>query len=121
MREKRRRVLVVEDDKALADMYRTALRFSGFDVNVATDGISALRLIDHSVPDVVVLDLHLPRLSGETILQEITHSADLCDIPVVIVTGTDPSPAVAQAAAVLRKPCPPERLLSIIDRVSDAA
>jgi DNA-binding response OmpR family regulator len=121
MRERRRRVLVVEDDRALADMYRTALRFSGFDVDGATDGVSALRLIDQSVPDVVVLDLHLPRLRGEAILQEITNRADLCDIPVIIVTGADPSPAVAQAAAILRKPCPPDRLLSIIDRVSEAA
>jgi hypothetical protein len=40
---------------------------------------------------------------------------------VIIVTGADPSPAVAQAAAILRKPCPPDRLLSIIDRVSEAA
>ena len=121
MGERRRRVLVVEDDGALVDRYRSALRFSRFDVDVATDGVSALRLIDQCVPDVVVLDLHLPRLRGEAILQEITCSADLCDIPVIIVTGTDTSPAVAQAAAFLRKPCPPDRLLSVIERVSDAA
>src|SRR5215211_3257790 len=100
--EKRKRVLVVEDDTALAAMYRSALRFSGFDTDIATDGLSALHRIDQSVPDVVVLDLHLPRLRGETIFEEINNRADLCDIPVVIVTGSDPSPAVAQAAAILQ-------------------
>jgi DNA-binding response OmpR family regulator len=119
--EKRKRVLVVEDDTALMAMYRTALRFSGFDVDVAADGISALRLLDQRIPDVVVLDLHLPRLRGEAILQEIADRADLCSTPVVIVTGSDPSPAVAQATAILRKPCPPDRLLSVIERVSEAA
>jgi DNA-binding response OmpR family regulator len=114
-------VLVVEDDMLLAGMYRSALRFAGFAVDIATDGVSALRLIDQRAPDVVVLDLHLPQLHGEAILQEITNRADLCDIPVIIVTGSDPSPAVAQATAILRKPCPPERLLSIIERVSEAA
>ena len=121
MREKRRRVLVVEDDRALGGMYRSALRFSGFDVEIATDGLSALRLIDQCVPDVVVLDLHLPRLRGEAILQEIANRADLCDIPVIIVTGSDPSPAVAQAPAILRKPRPPDRLLSVVERIARAA
>jgi DNA-binding response OmpR family regulator len=121
VREKRCRVLVVEDDVSLAGMYRSALRFSGFDVDTATDGVSALRLIDQRVPDVVVLDLHLPRLSGEAILQEITNCADLCDTPVIVVTGSDPSPVVAQARAILRKPCSPDRLLSVIEKVSEAA
>ena len=120
-RDRRRRVLVVEDDISLAGMYRSALRFSGFDVEIATDGVSALYLIDQGAPDVVVLDLHLPRLHGEAILQEITNSADLCDIPVIVVTGSDPSAGVAQAKAILRKPCPPERLLSVIEKVSEAA
>jgi CheY-like chemotaxis protein len=80
-----------------------------------------LRLIDQCVPDVVVLDLHLPRLRGEAILQEIANRADLCDIPVIIVTGSDPSPAVAQATAILRKPCPPDRLLSVVERIARAA
>ena len=114
-------MLVVEDDMSLAGLYRSALRFSGFDVDIATDGVSALRLIDQCAPDVVALDLHLPRLHGEAILQEITNSADLCDIPVIVVTGSDPSPAVAQATAILRKPCPPDRLISVIERVSVAA
>ena len=73
------------------------------------------------MPDVVVLDLHLPQLRGEAILQEIANRAELCDISVVIVSGSDPSPGVAEAAAFLRKPCPPERLLSVIERVADAA
>jgi DNA-binding response OmpR family regulator len=111
-------VLVVEDDMSLAGMYRSALRFSGFEVDIATDGVSALRLIDQCAPGVVVLDLHLPRLHGEAILQEITNRADLCDIPVIVVTGSDRSPAVAQATAILRKPCPPERLLSVIEKVA---
>ena len=90
-------------------------------VRVAMDGLSALRALDQSIPDVVVLDLHLPRLRGETVLQEITCRADLCDTPVIIVTGDDPTPAVMQAAAIVRKPCSLDHLLSMIERVSAAA
>jgi hypothetical protein len=55
------------------------------------------------------------------ILQEITNSTDLRATPVIIVTGSDPSPVVAQATAIVRKPCPPEQLLSIIEKLPEAA
>ena len=114
MKEKRRRILVVEDDIALATMYRSALRFAGFDVSIATDGMSALAQMDVDPPDLVVLDLHLPILRGETILQEIAASPHLRHIPVVVVTADDAKAAIAQATAILRKPCAPDCLLSVI-------
>ena len=114
MAEKRRRILVVEDDIALATMYRSALRFAGFEVWIASDGVSALTRMDMDVPDLVVLDLHLPILRGEAILQEIAAAPHLRHIPVVVVTGDDAKMAIAQATAILRKPCAPDRLLSVI-------
>jgi DNA-binding NtrC family response regulator len=114
VKERRGRVLIVEDDTALADMYRTALRLDGFEVSMATDGISALSRLEQDCPDLVVLDLHLPRLRGEAILKEISA---LCgDIPVIVVTGTDPQATLEQASAILRKPCTLDRLLSVIER-----
>ena len=66
-KDARGHILIVEDDQSLARMYRTALTFEGFDVAIATDGLSALRRIDEQTPDLVVLDLHLPRLRGEAV------------------------------------------------------
>jgi DNA-binding response OmpR family regulator len=113
---RRSRILIVEDDASLAHMYRTALRFEGFDVHVVSDGLSALSWIDHDRPDLVVLDLHLPQLRGEAILSEIQSRRDMRDTRIVVVTGSDPQPVIAQATAILRKPCAPERLLSVITR-----
>jgi DNA-binding response OmpR family regulator len=112
---------VVEDDAALATMYRSALRFAGFDVQVVSDGIGALRAIDQQTPDLVVLDLHLPRLRGEAILGELSADPARRDIPVVIVTGSDAQAAVAQASAILRKPCAPDTLLAVIEEYLDPA
>jgi DNA-binding response OmpR family regulator len=114
--EKRRRILVVEDDRRLAEMYKTALRFNGFDVDVAGDGTSALVSIEQRRPDLVVLDLHLPRLRGEVILSELVSRPDLHRIPVIIVAGSDARLAIAQAKAILRKPCNPDVLLSVIEQ-----
>ena len=117
----RHRILIVEDDEACAAMYRRALRFSGFDVDVAADGLTALMTIEQRRPDLVVLDLSLPHLDGHSVLTEITARPDLHEIPVVIVTGTDASLAASQAAAVLRKPCDPDRLVEVVTHQLDPA
>jgi DNA-binding response OmpR family regulator len=112
----RKRILVVEDDLPLASMYKNALRLGGFDVHVAHDGIGALWILDQQTLDLVVLDLFLPRLRGEVVLSEIAENRALQHLPVVVVTGSDAGLAAAQATAILRKPCGPDRLLSAISR-----
>jgi CheY-like chemotaxis protein len=108
---------VVEDDAALATIYRSALRFAGFDVYVAANAVAALWYIDGAPPDAVVLDLHLPGLCGDAILGEISARPDLHHIPVIVVTGDpDPRAAAAQAKAILRKPVDVTRLVSIVEQ-----
>jgi DNA-binding response OmpR family regulator len=113
---KRHRILVVEDDIALSNMYRVALCFAGFDVSVAHDGVSALLSLDTEVPDLIVLDLALPQLHGAVILAELAANPKTAAIPVIVVTGSDVTQAVLQAGAILRKPCAPELLLTAIEQ-----
>src|SRR5688572_19477264 len=82
-------VLVVEDDRAARDLYRTALMSAGFDVTTVSDGIDALHAMETDVPDVVVLDLNLPRLGGLDLYREIRARDVTRSVPVVVVTGTD--------------------------------
>lgn len=112
---KRKRILVVDDDRTILQLYRTALVIDGFQVETADDGISALRRIDEQCPDLVVLDLQLPNLDGVSVLSELRAHSDTWGVPVVVVTGTDYSRAVAQASSILRKPCEPDRLISVIE------
>jgi DNA-binding response OmpR family regulator len=116
----RRRILVVEDDAPCATMYRAALRMAGYTVDIAGDGVTALRLIEEARPDLIVLDLHLPRLRGEAILSELTATPALRQIPIIIVTGTDAQRTVTRANAILRKPCDPQRLVAIVDEHLEA-
>ena len=59
-----RRVLVVEDDDDLRALFTTTLQFAGFEVSDAADGLAALRALDTNRPDLVVLDLRIPFVSG---------------------------------------------------------
>ena len=82
------RVLIVEDDADLRRIYRTALQFGGFEVLESADGIHALHLVEQRPPDLVVLDLILPTISGHIVQQEIAAEPHTRDIPIVIVTGS---------------------------------
>ena len=107
-------VLVVEDDPALRRMYRTALALAGFDVVEADDGLAALHFLDQRAPDIVVLDLMLPTISGFIVQQEIAAHAHTRNIPIVIVTGADLSLEHLDVRCVLRKPVSPESLVDSV-------
>jgi two-component system, OmpR family, response regulator MprA len=79
------RVLVVEDDEAIADVLRRSLRAEGHEVKSAGDGAEALSAAEQFTPDLVVLDLGLPRLDGIEVLRRLR--ADGSDVPVLILTA----------------------------------
>ena len=79
------RVLVVEDDEAIADVLRRSLRAEGHEVQSAGDGAEALTTAERFTPDLVVLDLGLPRLDGIEVLRRLRE--DGSDVPVLILTA----------------------------------
>ena len=104
-------VLIVDDDADLRRLWRTALHLSGFQLAEAADGIEALQYLEQHTPDLVVLRLSLPRLSGLEVHQEDLSHADTRNIPIVIVTGSTAPLAHLGVHCVLRKPFAPEELV----------
>jgi len=78
------RVLVVEDDDAIADVLRRSLRAEGHDVRTAGDGVEALRAAEEFAPDLVVLDLGLPRLDGLEVAKRLRVDSD---VPILMLTA----------------------------------
>jgi two-component system phosphate regulon response regulator PhoB len=113
---KRTTVLVVEDDHDLRASFRTCLALAGFLVREAPDGIHALRQIDQQPPDLVVLDLMLPNLSGLDVQQEIASNAYTRAIPIVVVTGTSLDLDHLMVSCILRKPILPDELVTAVQR-----
>ena len=109
-------VLIVEDDRALRELYRTVLRQAGYEAGAVEDGTDALHRLEHWTPDVVVLDLALPRLDGRDLRHELRSRPDTRDIPVIVVTGTDTSDLDKNDfAAILRKPIDTDALVQAVD------
>ena len=107
-------ILVVEDDADLRRLYRTALMLAGFDVQDVSVGLDALRRLDTEPPDLIVLDLMLPDISGLVIRQEIAAHAHTASIPIVVVTGSTIDLKGLEVPCVLRKPVSPEELVRTV-------
>jgi two-component system, OmpR family, response regulator MprA len=78
------RVLVIEDDTEITDALRRSLRHEGYEVRTAGDGIEALDAAAEFVPDLVVLDLGLPRLDGVEVCRQLRADGD---VPILILTA----------------------------------
>src|SRR5690348_4807561 len=82
-------VLLVEDDTAIAQMYKVRLELNGYLVLTATDGESALSIAEKFVPDLVIVDVGLPGMNGLALLDAMRANERLRDTPVLILTNLD--------------------------------
>jgi CheY-like chemotaxis protein len=81
------RVLVVEDDASVAQMYRLKLELDGYFVDVAGDGLAALEKARSLMPDIIFLDVRLPKLDGMSVLEALREDSATRNIPVVILSN----------------------------------
>lgn len=79
--------LVIEDSEDVALVFQTAMESAGYESETISDGAVALERLAEVVPDLVILDLHLPGASGEQILKYIRSDSRLEDIKVVVATA----------------------------------
>ena len=80
------RILVVDDDPNLLVVLADQLRADGFEVSTARDGVEALRQLEHAWPDLLVIDMMMPRMDGLTLAREVKDRADL---PIIVLTAID--------------------------------
>jgi DNA-binding response OmpR family regulator len=84
--ERTPRVLVVEDDDAIAQVLQRSLRMEGYEVRIAGDGVAALDEAHAFLPDLVILDLGLPRLDGVEVAKTLRLTDD---VPILVLTARD--------------------------------
>ncbi|MBA3641163.1 MAG: response regulator [Acidobacteriota bacterium] len=80
-------VLVVEDDPDMRDLERAVLEFGGYSVTLARNGVEALRHLEQTLPDVIILDLMMPVMDGLTFLAERSRRGLAASIPVLCVSA----------------------------------
>ena len=87
MTARTRRVLLGEDSKVFARAHELTLRKAGYEVIITQDGMAALQAARTEKPDLIILDLMLPKLQGQTVLRELKKDSATSKIPVIIYSG----------------------------------
>jgi two-component system, OmpR family, phosphate regulon response regulator PhoB len=80
-------VLFIEDDPAVAEMYKLKLELDGYTVTVAKDGEEGLQIANEAPPDIVFLDTRLPKMDGFTVLERLRSAERTREIPVIILSN----------------------------------
>ena len=80
-------VLIVEDDPTVQSLLRTLMETEGYTVMTATDGLEGLLKAEIRPPSIILLDIMMPNVDGERVLEEMRSRTGLAGVPVLIVTG----------------------------------
>ena len=111
-------ILVVDDEYDIRDLIAEALALEGFDVSTASNGKDALEQARANPPDLILLDLMMPVMSGWEFMEAQRRDPELASIPVLVVTASFDS-EVEGAAALMRKPFDLDTLLPTVARLCD--
>ena len=116
------KIAIVEDDQAISQMYRFKFEAEGFDVQTAENGKLGLELIESMKPDIVLLDLMMPEMTGDEVLEKLRSSAWGKDIKVIILTnmGEQEIPEKVQqlgvSAVILKADMTPRQVADLVKK-----
>jgi two-component system cell cycle response regulator DivK len=111
--------LIVEDNDDLANLFAEAMQAAQFKTEIIQDGLAARKRLGEVVPSILVLDMHLPHVSGMDILREVRVGSRMRDVQVIVVTAdaSAGSSVNEQADLVLLKPVTYSQLSALATRL----
>lgn len=116
------RILIVDDDVTIQQLLEVNLELEGYEVQIAGNGEDALRQVGEWRPDLVLLDVMMPKLDGREVCRRIKSSPDTAGTPIVFLSARAQDMDVNAglelgASAYVRKPFDPVELLEVIEKV----
>jgi DNA-binding response OmpR family regulator len=116
----KKKILIVEDDQIVANIYRNKFSVEGFQVEVALDGQSGMEMLNSFRPDAVVLDLMLPKMTGVDFMKQIRSQADFQQLPVIVFSNTYLTNMVQEAwkagatKCLSKANCTPKQVIEVL-------
>ena len=117
-----RKILIAEDERDILDLIMFTLQFGGYDVIPTSNGADALVMVHKEQPDLILLDVRMPRMSGYEVCKQIKAEDDTRDIPVVFLSAKGQEAEVKigyemGAVDYILKPFAPDQLLERLDNI----
>ena len=120
------KILVVDDDRDIAEWLNQLLKLQGYLVSKAHDGMEALEHVAKDIPDLILMDLMMPKMDGQTAIQRLCTTDATCSIPVIVLSANPPHGKAAteemfgdgakQVRLILQKPAPMMDLITEVKR-----
>ena len=117
-----KKILIIEDDQIVSNVYRNKLVVEGYQAEIALDGETGLKTMRTFQPDAIVLDLMLPKMSGVDVIKQIRSEADFSKLPIIVFSNTYLTNLIQDAwkagatKCVSKINCPPKDLLELMRR-----
>lgn len=83
-----KKILIVEDEKLVSDLLQRKLTKEGYEVSVAFDGEEGLKMMKKARPDLILLDIVMPKMGGFEVMEEMGRDKKLKDIPVIVISNS---------------------------------
>lgn len=115
-----KKILIIEDDQIVANIYRNKFSIEGFQVEIAHDGVAGFETIHSFQPDAVVLDLMLPKMTGVDLMKKVRAEAALQKLPIIVFSNTYLTNMVQEAwkagatKCISKANCSPKQLLDVV-------
>ena len=81
------KVLIIEDDSYISEMYRIKFESENFETVVKNDGVEGIKFMEKNIPDIILLDIVMPKMDGFSVLKTIKKNPKLDKIPVILLTN----------------------------------
>lgn len=120
-----KKILVVDDERQIVKLVEVNLRKAGYDVVCAYDGVEALEKVQTERPDMIVLDVMMPRMNGFDVLKKLQSNPETEQIPVIMLTAKAQDADIfagwqSGVSSYLTKPFNPRELLTFVQRIFES-
>jgi len=116
------KILVAEDERDIRELIAFTLRFAGFEVELASNGAEAVEKVSESIPDLILMDVRMPRMTGYQACEALKENPDTQGIPVVFLSAKGQESEIqegleAGAMEYILKPFAPDELTAQVHRI----
>jgi CheY-like chemotaxis protein len=110
-------ILVVDDEPIVVEIAKRKLQERGYEVAVAHDGLEALEELKKKIPDLILLDIQMPRMNGYTFIMEKVKNPEYAPIPVIVLTAYGEMEPLFKRHGIKAYLLKPLRLQELLDKV----
>jgi len=111
-----KKILIIDDDHVIVDYLQRLFTDNGYETFAAYDGLEANKVVKEIKPDLITLDLEMPKEWGPRFYRKLVQQKELKDTPVIVITGTSGGDhAIRKAVAYFTKPFEPDELMKAVE------